>query len=340
MRETGAGGYFLLQPRLRHAEGPVLIMSQATDPLYGKIITLLGGSGFVGKHVAQELLARGARLRIASRNPKKSYALKPLGNLGQVQFAGVDVTKPESLAEVLAGSDAVVNLVGAFTGNLDAVQGEGAGRIAAAAKAAGATAFVHISAIGADASSSVAYARTKAEGEKAVLAAFPTATILRPSVMFGPDDNFVMMFGNLVSRMPVLPVFAPQAQLQPIFVDDVALAVAETLSAPEVHGGKTFEIAGPEVISMIDLNKRIAAAAQRDRSFVELSDGISGLIAALPGTPISGDQLKLLKAGNVAGGTLPGLTDLGIAPRPLELFLDRWMMPFRNHGRFGTKAAA
>ncbi|MGH6746642.1 complex I NDUFA9 subunit family protein [Novosphingobium sp.] len=314
-------------------------MSQATDPLYGKIVTLLGGSGFVGKHVAQELLARGARLRIASRSPKKSYALKLLGNLGQVQFAGVDVTKPESLAAVLAGSDAVVNLVGAFTGNLDAVQGEGAGRIAAAAKAAGAAAFVHISAIGADASSSVAYARTKAEGEKAVLAAFPAATILRPSVMFGPDDNFVMMFGNLVSRLPVLPVFAPQAQLQPVFVDDVALAVAETLGAPQVHGGKTFEIAGPEVISMIDLNKRIAQAACRNRSFAELPDGVSGLIAALPGTPISGDQLKLLKAGNVASGALPGFAQLGITPRPLELFLDRWMMPFRNHGRFGVKAA-
>jgi NADH dehydrogenase len=314
-------------------------MSQATDPLYGKIVTLLGGSGFVGKHVAQELLARGARLRIASRSPKKSYALKLLGNLGQVQFAGVDVTKPESLAAVLAGSDAVVNLVGAFTGNLDAVQGEGAGRIAAAAKAAGAAAFVHISAIGADASSSVAYARTKAEGEKAVLAAFPAATILRPSVMFGPDDNFVMMFGNLVSRLPVLPVFAPQAQLQPVFVDDVALAVAETLGAPQVHGGKTFEVAGPEVISMIDLNKRIAQAACRNRSFAELPDGVSGLIAALPGTPISGDQLKLLKAGNVASGALPGFAQLGITPRPLELFLDRWMMPFRNHGRFGVKAA-
>lgn len=314
-------------------------MSQATDPLYGKIVTLLGGSGFVGKHVAQELLARGARLRIASRSPKKSYALKLLGNLGQVQFAGVDVTKPESLAAVLAGSDAVVNLVGAFTGNLDAVQGEGAGRIAAAAKAAGAAAFVHISAIGADASSSVAYARTKAEGEKAVLAAFPAATILRPSVMFGPDDNFVMMFGNLVSRLPVLPIFAPQAQLQPVFVDDVALAVAETLGAPQVHGGKTFEIAGPEVISMIDLNKRIAQAACRNRSFAELPDGVSGLIAALPGTPISGDQLKLLKAGNVASGALPGFAQLGITPRPLELFLDRWMMPFRNHGRFGVKAA-
>ncbi|EQB18009.1 hypothetical protein L284_05615 [Novosphingobium lindaniclasticum LE124] len=340
MRETGAGGFSFLQPRLRHAEGTVLIMSQASDPLYGKIVTLLGGSGFVGKHVAQELLTRGARLRIASRRPKKAYALKLLGSLGQVQFAGVDVTKPESLAAVLAGSDAVVNVVGAFTGNLDAVQGEGAGRIAAAAKAAGAKAFVHISAIGADASSGVAYARTKAEGEKTVLNAFPSATILRPSVMFGPDDNFVMMFGNLVSRLPVLPVFAPQARLQPVFVDDVALAVAEAVCAPELHGGKTFELAGPEVVSMIDLNKRIAEAACRKRSFAELSDGMAGLVAALPGTPISADQLKLLKAGNVASGTLPGLGDLGISPRPLELFLDRWMTPFRNHGRFGTKAAA
>lgn len=317
-----------------------LTMSQATDPLYGKIVTLLGGSGFLGKHVAQALLARGARLRIASRSPKKSYALKLLGNLGQVQFAGVDVTKPDSLAAVLAGSDAVVNLVGAFNGNLDAVQGEGAGRIAAAASAAGAAAFVHVSAIGAEASSSVAYARTKAEGERAVLAAFPTATILRPSVMFGPDDNFVMMFGNLVSRLPVLPVFAPQAKLQPVFVDDVAEAIAETLSAPETHGGKTFELAGPEVLSMLDLNQRIARAAERDRTFIELPDGISGLIAALPGTPISTDQLKLLQAGNTASGTLPGLAQLGITPRPLELFLDRWMVPFRNHGRFGTKTVA
>ena len=305
-----------------------------TDTLSGKIVTILGGSGFVGRHLAQELLARGARLRIASRHPKKAFAIKPLGNLGQVQFAGVDVTKAESLAAVLAGSDAVVNLVGAFAGNLDALQGKGAGEIAAAAKAAGATAFVHVSAIGADAGSAVAYARTKAEGEAAVLGAFPDATIVRPSLMFGPDDNFVNMFGELISRLPALPVFAPQARLQPVFVDDVAVAIANALGS----------VAAPEVITMLELNERIAKAQGRSRTFAELPDAVSGLIAAttgwLPGAPISSDQLKLLQAGSVASDSAPGLADLGVTPRPLGLFLDRWMVRFRKHGRFGTKTAS
>jgi len=314
------------------------------NSLYGKIVTVLGGSGFVGRHLAQELLSRGARLRIASRHPKKAFAIKPLGNLGQVQLVGVDVTKPESLAAVLAGSDAVVNLVGAFTGNLDALQGSGAGTIAAAAKAAGAAAFVHVSAIGGDARSDVAYARTKAEGEEAVRAAFPEATIVRPSLMFGPDDRFVMMFGELISRLPVLPVFAPEAKLQPVFVDDAAKAIANALAAPAAHGGVTYELAGPEVVTMIELNKRIAAAASRSPSFIELPDAVSGLIAGatgwLPGAPISSDQLKLLQAGSVASGAVPGIADLGVAPRPLGLFLDRWMVQFRKHGRFGDKIAA
>lgn len=314
-----------------------------TDTLSGKIVTILGGSGFVGRHLAQELLARGARLRIASRHPKKAFAIKPLGNLGQVQFAGVDVTKAESLAAVLAGSDAVVNLVGAFAGNLDALQGKGAGEIAAAAKAAGATAFVHVSAIGADAGSAVAYARTKAEGEAAVLGAFPDATIVRPSLMFGPDDNFVNMFGELISRLPALPVFAPQARLQPVFVDDVAVAIANALGSVAAQG-KTFELAGPEVITMLELNERIAKAQGRSRTFAELPDAVSGLIAAttgwLPGAPISSDQLKLLQAGSVASDSAPGLADLGVTPRPLGLFLDRWMVRFRKHGRFGTKTAS
>lgn len=316
-------------------------MSQAnSDSLSGKIVTLLGGSGFLGKHVVQELFARGARVRVASRNPDKAWSIKPLSNLGQIQFARVDVSKLDSLARVLEGSDAVVNLVGAFTGNLDAVQGAGAGRIAAAAKAAGAQAFVHVSAIGADAGSDVAYARTKAEGERAVLAEFPSATVLRPAIMFGPDDNFVMMFGELMSRMSILPVFAPEAKLQPVFVDDVAESIAIALCAPEVHGGKTFELAGPETITVLELNQRIMAAEGRKRTLVSLPDGVSGLIAALPGTPISSDQFKLLNAGNMASGTLPGLAEIGVTPRPLELFLDRWMMRFRNHGRFGTKSAA
>ena len=319
-------------------------MSQSSpSPLAGKIVTVLGGSGFVGRHLAQELLARGARLRIASRNPRKAFAVKPLANLGQVQFAHVDVTRPDSLNAVLAGSDYVVNLVGAFAGNLDALQGAGAGRIASAAKAAGARAFVHVSAIGADVGSDVAYARSKADGEQTVLAAFPTATIVRPSIMFGPDDNFVMMFGDLISSMPVLPVFAPDAKLQPVFVDDVAEAIANALAEPVAHGGKIYEVAGPEVITMLELNTRIAAAQGRSRSFVQLPDMVSGIIAGLtgwlPGAPISTDQLKLLKAGSVESDAQPGIAEMGVAPRPLGLFLDRWMTPFRKHGRFGAKDA-
>ena len=315
-----------------------------SDSLSGKIVTVLGGSGFVGRHLAQELLARGARLRIASRHPKKAFAIKPLGNLGQVQLVGVDVTRTESLAAVLAGSDAVVNLVGAFGGNLDALQGKGAGTIAAAARAAGVAAFVHVSAIGADAGSDIDYARTKGEGEAAVRAAFAEAAIVRPSLMFGPDDKFVMMFGELISRLPALPVFAPEAKLQPVFVDDVAEAIANILADPAAHGGKTFELAGPEVITMLDFNQRLAAAQARSRTFIELPDGISGLIASatgwLPGAPISSDQFKLLKAGSVASGSQPGIADLGVTARPLGLFLDRWMTQFRKHGRFGAKHAA
>lgn len=317
-------------------------MSQRpTDSLAGKIITVVGGTGFLGRHLAQELLARGARLRVAGRNPRKAFAIKPLGNLGQVQLACVDVTKPDSLARVLAGSDAVVNLVGAFGGDLDAIQGKGAGAVAAAARVAGAGALVHVSALGAAGGSDVAYARTKAEGEDAVRAAFPSATIIRPAIIFGPDDRFVTMFGELIAQLPAVPVFAPDARLQPVFVDDVAAAIANAVADPVAHGGRTYEVAGPEVVTMLELNQRIAAAQGRARAFAPLPDAISGLIAALtgwlPGAPITSDQLKLLKAGSVASGALPGIADLGVTPRPLGLFLDRWMVRFRKHGRFGAK---
>ena len=317
-------------------------MAQARDgkELFGKLVTVFGGSGFFGSHLAQELLARGARLRIASRNPQRAFRLKPLGNLGQVQFVRCDVTRIESLGAALAGADAVVNLVGAFAGDLDAIQGKGAGRIAAAAGDAGVSAFVHVSAIGGDRESRADYARTKAEGEAAVLAAFPKATIVRPSILFGPDDNFVQMFAGLIANFPILPVFGPEAKLQPVFVDDAAEAVAQLLAAPGAHGGKTYEIAGPEVITMLELNERIAAAQQRKRLFVPLPDAVAKTIATVPGTPISLDQLAMLQAGNVAAPKALGLKQLGIAPRPLSLFLDRWMVRFRKHGRFGTKLGA
>ncbi len=312
--------------------------------LRGRLVVLVGGSGFFGAHLAQDLLGRGARLRVVSRRPERAFRLKPLGNLGQVQFARADVTRPESLAAVLAGADAVVNLVGAFAGDLDAIQGAGAGKIAAAARAAGAQAFVHISAIGADAGGATGYAASKAAGEAAVLKAFPTATVLRPSVLFGPDDNFINLFAGLIARLPVLPVFGPEAKLQPLFVDDAAAAVTAALADPARHGGKTYEIGGPEVVTMFELNRRIAAAQGRERLLIELPDPVSGAIAALTGwlpfAPLSSDQWALLKAGNVASGALPGLKALGVVPRPLELFLDRWMVRYRKHGRFAAKAKA
>jgi NADH dehydrogenase len=307
-----------------------------TRDLDGKLIALVGGTGFFGRHLAQELLDRGARLRVASRHPEKGFTVKPLGNLGQVQVVAVDVTKPRTLEVALTGVDAVVNLVGAFAGNLDAVQGKGAGQIAAIARVRGVKSFVHISAIGADAASPVAYARTKGEGEAAVLAAFPEAVVLRPSVLFGSDDHFLTLFAGFTA-LPVLPVFAPTALLQPLDVDDAAQAVANVLANPAAHAGLTYELGGPEVLSVLDLNRRIARATGRSPLFIALSDALAGLIAALPLTPISRDQFALLRQGNVVSDALPGIRALGVQPRPLDLFLDRWLVTYRKHGRFGAR---
>ena len=312
--------------------------------LADKLVVVMGGSGFVGRHLAQELLSRGARLRVVSRNPERAAALKPLAGLGQVQLLRADIARPGTLAQALAGADAVVNLAGTFAGDLDAVMGRGAGALAAAATAAGAKAFIHVSAIGADPEGATDYARAKAAGEAAVLAAFPAATVLRPSVLFGQDDKFVNMFAGLSAMLPVLPVFGPSAKLQPLLVDDLALAICAALENPAVHGGKTFELGGPEVVTMGELNRAIAKAAGRAPLFAELPDAASSAFATLTGwlpfAPLSRSQWLLLKAGNVASGTLPGCAALGITPRPLGLFLDKWLVRYRKHGRFADRAKA
>ena len=310
-------------------------MSRA-EPLKDKLITLFGGSGFLGQYLAQELLNRGARLRIASRNPERSHKLKPLANLGQIQFFRCDINKPSQIHAAVTGSDAVVNLVGSFGGDLMRLMGNSAGEVAKAAKNVGASALVHISAIGASENSNSTYARANALGEKLVLEEFPKATILRPSALFGEEDNFVNLFAGLVQMSPILPVFGPESPLQPAFVDDLAEAIANALSNPAKHGGKIYELGGPEVLTMMEFTQRIAKAQGRSRTFLPVPDPFSAAFAAMPLTPINRDQWVMLKEGNKASGDFPGFDKLGVTPRPLGLYLDKWMDRYRKHGRFGV----
>jgi len=306
-----------------------------SSSLSGQLVTIFGGSGYIGNYVAQALLQRGARIRLASRAPHKAQGLKPLANLGQLQFLPCDITREDHVVAALDGADYVVNLVGAFAGDLGTLMGEAPGVIARLAQAKGVHAMVHISAIGADAASPTAYAKSKALGESRVLAGFPKATILRPSIVFGPDDNFLNLFGGMIEMLPVLPVFGPEAKLQLVYADDVAEAVATALEHPEQHGGHTYELGGPEQLTMMDIHERIAEAQGRSRRFIAVPDGLSAAFAAMPGTPMSRDQWTLLKPGSTVAPGARGFAELGIEPKPLGLFLDKWMLRYRKHGRFG-----
>ncbi|MXO48775.1 NAD(P)H-binding protein [Erythrobacter vulgaris] len=310
--------------------------------LNGKMVVLMGGTGFLGNYVAQALLTRGARVRICGRDPQAAFKLKPLANLGQLQFARLDATDRRSVEQCVDGADAVVNLVGSFEGDLHKLMGEAPGWMAAAATETGAQSFVHVSAIAAepDEDSENEYASAKHLGERRVRAAFPNATIVRPSIMFGKDDNFLNMFGALISKLPVLPVFGPEAELQLVYVDDVAEVIARSLEDPGLHGGKIYELGGPEKLTMMEINRRIAASQRRKRTFLPMPDGLSATFAALPGTPMGSDQWNLLKQGNVTSGEYPGFEKFGIEPKPLGLFLDKWMTHFRKHGRFAARLSA
>ena len=305
--------------------------------LNGKLVVLMGGSGFLGSQIAQALLNSGARVRIASRNPERGFKLRPLANLGQVQFVRCDATNRTSVERAVAGADAVVNCIGSFSGNLLRLMGEAPGWMAAAAQAGGAQAFVHVSAIVPDEHEGNRYAEAKRMGEERVLAAFPNATILRPSLLFGPGGGVTALFAPLIARFPVLPVFGAEAKVQPAYVADVADAVARALAEPRKFGGKTFELAGPEVLTMMELEQRIAAGQRRKPALVAMPDGIAAFFAALPGTPMNSDQWGLLKAGNVASPGASGFKALGIDPKPLGLFLEDWMTSYRKHGRFSER---
>lgn len=306
------------------------------------LVTLFGGGGFLGRYVAQALLAAGARVRVAQRHPGSALFLKPLGGLGQTQFVAVDVTRPESVARAVTGADAVVNLVGAFA-NMDALHVRGAGTIAQAARDAGAGALVHISAIGADAASASDYGRTKGEGEAAVRAAFADATILRPSLVFGREDQFTNRFAGMIAKAPLLPVMRGGTRFQPVYVKDVAAAVVAALSDPIAHAGRTYELGGPDVLTMREINQFLAQQIGRSPPIVDVPDAIGAGIAKfgfLPGAPITSDQWTMLQHDNVVAADASGLDALGITPTPMAAVVGDWLVRFRRHGRFAKRQTA
>lgn len=308
-----------------------------------RLVTLIGGGGFLGRYVAQELFAAGARVRIAQRDPRAALFLKPLAGLGQTQFVALDIRKPDAVARAIAGSDGVVNLVGLLAGDFAGVQLDGARAVAEAAARAGVGALVQVSAIGADPGSASAYARSKGEGEAAVRAAFPAATILRPSIVFGREDKFVNRFAAMIAAAPVVPVLRAPTRFQPVYVGDVAQAVVAALADPERHGGRVFELGGPDILSMGALIRWIARTIGRAPAIVELPDAIGALIAKagfLPGAPITADQWKLLQRDNIVGDGADGLAALGVAPTPLDAVAPGWLVRYRRQGRFGSSAQA
>ena len=309
--------------------------------LRGKLVTIFGGGGFVGTYISQRLLKMGARLRIAERNPRSAMHLKPLGNLGQTQFTSCDVRDEDSAVRALRGSDMAVNLVGTLTGDFHSFHVTGARNVAEAAAAEGCTALVHISAIGGDPESPSAYGRSKGQGEAAVRDAFAGATILRPSIVFGREDEFINRFAKMIAMLPVVPIIGADTKFQPVFVDDVAKAVCAALTHPGDYAGQTLDLGGPEVISMEEINRRIAAAEGRKRAFVPLPDIVSGLMARatgwLPGAPITKDQWSMLQSDNVVADGQDGLAKMDIRPTSLGTVMDEWMVRYRRHGRFGMR---
>jgi NADH dehydrogenase len=305
------------------------------------LITIFGGDGFIGRYVCEELLKAGARLRVAGRDPRRAWFLQPLGSVGQASAIAADITKPATFGPAIDGASAVINLVGVFKGDLEAVHVQGPAKLAAAAKKAGARAFVHISAIGADPNSPSIYGQTKGRGEQAVRAGFAKATIIRPSTVFGPEDNFTNRFAAMAGG-PVLPVIAPNARFQPVYVRDLARAIAAAALDPKTHAGKTYELGGPEAMSMRELNQQVAALSGQDPGLADIPNFVAAGIAAfgfLPGMPLSRDQWLMLKTDNVASGKHPSLREFGITPTPLGAVAPEWLSRYKKGGRFAPSAA-
>jgi uncharacterized protein YbjT (DUF2867 family) len=311
-------------------------------------VTVLGGSGFVGRYVVKHLASQGAVVAVVSRHASAAGFLRPMGDVGQIALINADISDEARIAAAIGGADAVIYAAGILfergAQRFDLVHHRGPALLAQLAKAAGARHFVHFSAIGADPTAPAAYARSKAAGEAAVRAAFPAATILRPSVVFGPEDDFFNRFAALARWSPALPLIGGGGtKFQPVYVGDVADAVIASLERPNA-AGKTFELGGPRVYSFRALMELVLRETGRRRALVNLPFSLASLQAAflewLPRPPLTRDQVKLLQRDNIvtAGGL--GLGDLGIAPTAVELIIPTYLDRYRRGGRWRAAAPA
>jgi NADH dehydrogenase len=307
------------------------------------LVTVFGGSGFLGRHTVRALARAGWRIKVATRHPNRAFFLRPLGTVGQIDFVKCDVADAESVARAMMGSNAVINLTGILFEKgqtFDDVQAEGAAHVAQAAAAAGIGALVHVSAIGADADCDAHYAVTKAQGELAVREAFPNAVILRPSIIFGPEDGFFNKFAELARFFPALPlVGGGHTRFQPVFVGDVAQAILVVLSRQD---GRIYELGGPSTYSFKELMQLILRETGRRRLLVPLPFWLASLKAAflqlLPNPLLTMDQVRLLKKDNVVSPTAAGLADLGITPTSVEAVIPSYLWRYRAKGEYADQA--
>lgn len=299
-------------------------------------VTVFGASGFIGRHLVERLADRGAVIRAATRDPDRALHLKPLGDVGQIVLVPVPA-EPDAgnLRALVDGADLVVNLVGILyerrRGDFEAVHVRFARAVAEAAAAAGCRRLLQISAIGADPASPSLYARTKAQGEVAVRQAFPAATVLRPSIVFGPEDQFFNRFARMAQLSPVLPIVGARTRFQPVYVGDVAAAVIEAALAEEAQGG-VYELGGPRIYTFEELIRYMLRVTGRRRLVLDLPLPLARLVALvaewLPEPPITRDQILLLQRDNVVAPGVPGLPELGIRPTPLEVIVPRYLVTY------------
>lgn len=298
-----------------------------------EVVTVIGGSGFLGRYIVKHLASKGFRVRVLCRHPERAEFLRTAGNVGQIALDYADLARPETVTGKLAGSFAVVNLVGLLfqsgSQRFARVHAQGAEKVAQEAAASGAQVMVHLSALGVDKAHKSAYARTKLQGEKAVLAAFPSAVILRPSVLFGAEDNFFNQFASMRALAPALPAIGGgQTKFQPVYVDDVARAVLAVIQDAKT-GGKIYELGGPKIYSFKELLHyvcNVLAVPARTISIPFAAARIMGTFAQfLPTPPLTPDQVTLLKTDNVVSEKALGFKQLGIEPQALESVVPHYL---------------